>query len=51
MIDKGKRRHCKRCEYIWYTRKDKGDPKACPRCKSYAWKTTNQEKEHGKKQS
>ena len=27
---------CKRCGWQWYSRAEKL-PKACPKCKSYAW--------------
>ena len=28
---------CMRCLYEWVRTKDDGEPKACPRCKSYKW--------------
>jgi rubrerythrin len=36
-----KQLQCKRCRYAW---ESAGDPKVCPSCKSYQWKTPAREK-------
>lgn len=29
---------CSKCGYEWISRKDSGEPKECPHCKSRKWK-------------
>lgn len=36
--------HCKRCEYDWDSRLPGGNPKQCPRCRSFEWRAAKSAK-------